>query len=113
MKNRPAITKAVFQGLSFVMIAVLSLFLTTDIAKGQVVSSSTFFDDFNRAAVSPGGTPSMTYTSTVAGGTIVTELNSPSTTDYGLKLVANATTNTAERQILTGPVSKFFKYDSR
>ncbi len=57
------------------VIALLSLF---GLGSGEVWGQTTvYFDDFNRASLSPGGTPSMTYTSSLGTG-VTTSMNSSS-----------------------------------
>lgn len=64
-----------------------------------------FYDDFNRVDVSPGGTPSMTYTATNTGaGTEVIESTLATGTVPYLK-ISNG--NPAGRSYLTGPLSTF------
>lgn len=58
--------------------------------------TTVFIDDFNRASVSPGGTPSMTYTNTVAAGVTVstnssTNLRIAQTTTSGISYVTGST----------------------
>ena len=78
-------------------IYTLFLFLFA-IALGSSVNAQTtvFTDDFNRATLSPGGTPSMTYTNTVAAGVTVstnssTNLRIAHTTTSGVSYVYGST----------------------
>jgi len=86
---------------------ILSLMLSVNLGWGQ---TTVFSDDFDRGSVvsplSSGGTPSMTYTTVSTGaGTSTTTLTTGS--DYTLSLATNATTGTAGRTYVSGPLSTF------
>jgi hypothetical protein len=85
--------------ISALMVLMLLLYAVNGL--GQ----SVFFDDFNRVAVSPGGTPEMTYTSTNTGGgsSIIESSLATGTVPY-LK-IANGTP--AGRSYITGPLTTF------
>ena len=68
----------------FRIFSLLSLITFVQVCLGQ---TTVFTDNFNRATLSPGGTPSMTYTSTLAG-------TSTATTNSSTNLrIANGTTS--------------------
>lgn len=72
---------------------LLSFLMAATYSWGQ---TTVFTDDFNRAAVSPGGTPSMTYNNTIAAGVTVstngsTNLRIANTTTSGVSYVYGTT----------------------
>lgn len=76
---------------TFVFCAALVLFCATSYSQTAIVT-----DDFNRATLSPGGTPSLTYTSLLTGiatsATVVT-----TAPDYRLQIINGTVAGTAGR----------------
>ena len=94
------------QGLKSMLVLGLLLMFSNN-SWGQI---TVFSDDFDRGSVvsplSSGGTPSMTYTTvSTGGGTSSTNLTAVG--DYTLSLATNATTGTAGRTYVSGPLSTF------
>lgn len=85
------------------LVAVIFSMLSLSMAADDVVA---FSDDFERASVSPGGTPSMAYTVTNTGDATgaVTEMNSE---NYSLKLTCGGTVTTAGKVFVIGNFASF------
>jgi hypothetical protein len=81
------------------LIYAVTLFLATG-SFGQTVA---FFDDFNRSGITPGGTPSLIYSTSSTGNGIVST-STVTSTDSVLKFSSGTT---AGRSILMGPISSF------
>lgn len=82
-----------------ILIYLLTLFFTTS-SFGQ---SPAFFDDFNRSGITPGGTPSISYSNNTTGnGSIAT--SSISSTDSILKFSSGTS---AGRCVLMGPIASY------
>ncbi|MFZ4621639.1 MAG: T9SS type A sorting domain-containing protein [Bacteroidota bacterium] len=72
---------------------------------GVAQQTTVFYDDFNRVSVSPGGTPSLTYTTTNTGAGAATIESSTATGTVPYMKIANGTP--AGRSSVVGPLASF------
>ena len=92
--------------IAFVFFAALFFYSATSIAQITIVT-----DDFNRAVLSPGGTPSLTYTSVLTGiatsATVVT-----TAPDYRLQILDGAVAGTAGKSFSMSVVPTTSNYNT-
>jgi hypothetical protein len=91
---------------TFVFCAALFFYCASSFSQVTIVT-----DDFNRAVLSPGGTPSLTYTSVLSGiatsATVVT-----TTPDYRLQILSGASAGTAGKSFSMSVVPTTSNYNT-